>query len=32
VGEEKWGGDYFIGNGRNLVSNWIFSMKAKTKC
>jgi hypothetical protein len=26
------GGDYFTGYGRNLISNWIFSMKAKTKC
>jgi hypothetical protein len=31
VGEEKGGGDYFTGYGRNLISNWIFSMKAKTK-
>jgi hypothetical protein len=29
VGEEKGGGDYYTGYGRNLISNWIFSMKAK---
>jgi hypothetical protein len=22
VGEEKGGGDYFTGYGRNLISNW----------
>jgi hypothetical protein len=29
VGEEKGGGDYFTCYGRNLISNWIFSMKEK---
>jgi hypothetical protein len=28
----KRGGKYFTCYGRNLISNWIFSMKAKTKC
>ena len=32
VGEEKGEGNYFTCYGRNLISNWIFSMKAKTKC
>ena len=32
VGEEKGGGDYFTGYCRNLISNCIVSMKAKTKC
>jgi hypothetical protein len=27
---EKRGGDYFTCYGRYLISNWIFSMKAKT--
>jgi hypothetical protein len=27
----KKGGDYFT-YGRNLINNWIFSMKAETKC
>jgi hypothetical protein len=29
---KKGGGDYFTCYGRYLISNWIFSMKAKTKC
>ena len=32
AGEEKGEGNYFTCYGRNLINNWIFSMKAKTKC
>jgi hypothetical protein len=32
VGEEKGEGNYFTCYGWNLISNWIFSTKAKTKC